>query len=479
MPNDSSAIVQKVWNYAHVLKNAGVGYGDYVEQITYLLFLKLADEMTELGFYPPTPKGSGATSDPIPEEFRWPNLVSKSGDELEVHYRHTLENLGTEPGLVGIIFRKAQNKISNPSDLQRVIKMIADEDWSGINKLSPSACSCVERSLGKGFDLLQSAGPQSPYRNERTRVDFHELQSACHPLKTQDRPEQLHFLQQGSFSGPPLHDVLQGFIKVFRDDGTQHSEVLFVLPTGLVETKQAMAFALEKEDRVHDRYPIDGDGSLHHLFDSVLGNPKDTCHEVHLPIAGAIEREDPELAIRRGSALDQRAVIRLGFKVTKSGETQPDVAVLGREGTKTFEAVYGGFSTEVFRPEVHRLPTLEEINFPGGSKVSQKSEEVDESVIGRHHLPSDSARFSIFASLKKTSGKIEFSRCSIMGSSPAASRAASSRRDAAFSASRAFRSNGFFSDMPRDDSRPARGSQTRAASGMTASSLNPNPAYLS
>ena len=137
---DSSAIVQKVWNYAHVLKNAGVGYGDYVEQITYLLFLKLADEMNELGF-----------DNPIPTEFQWSELSGKSGDpppprlrrtgELEwsgatwttrqgcpegerggahqVHYRHTLENLGKEPGLVGLIFRKAQNKIANPSDLQR------------------------------------------------------------------------------------------------------------------------------------------------------------------------------------------------------------------------------------------------------------------------------------------------------------------------------------------------------------------------
>lgn len=123
MSKDSSAsIVSKVWNYAHVLKNAGVGYGDYVEQITYLLFLKLADEMTELGF-----------DNPIPEAFQWSELSSKSGDDLEVHYRHTLENLGKETGLVGIIFRKAQNKISNPSDLQRVIKMIADEDWSGMD----------------------------------------------------------------------------------------------------------------------------------------------------------------------------------------------------------------------------------------------------------------------------------------------------------------------------------------------------------
>lgn len=122
MTDNSASIVSKVWNYAHVLKNAGVGYGDYVEQITYLLFLKLADEMTELGF-----------DNPIPKAYAWSVLSGKSGDDLENHYRHTLENLGKLPGLVGIIFRKAQNKISNPSDLQRVIKMIADEDWSGMD----------------------------------------------------------------------------------------------------------------------------------------------------------------------------------------------------------------------------------------------------------------------------------------------------------------------------------------------------------
>lgn len=122
MPNDSSAIVQRVWNYAHVLKASGVGASDYVEQITYLLFLKLVNEMTELGF-----------SDPIPAEFQWSELSGKSGDELEVDYRHTLENLGKQPGLIGLIFRKAQNKIANPSDLARVIKMIDEANWSGMD----------------------------------------------------------------------------------------------------------------------------------------------------------------------------------------------------------------------------------------------------------------------------------------------------------------------------------------------------------
>ncbi len=123
MSGDSpSSILSKAWNYAHVLKNAGVGYSDYVEQITYLLFLKLADEMTELGF-----------DNPIPPEYQWPELSSKSGDDLENHYRHTLENLGKGPGLVGIIYRRAQNKISNPSDLQRLVKLIDEENWSGMD----------------------------------------------------------------------------------------------------------------------------------------------------------------------------------------------------------------------------------------------------------------------------------------------------------------------------------------------------------
>ena len=96
-----------------------VGYGDYIEQITYLLFLKLAEEREHLGY-----------DNPILDDYQWPKLVKQSGDALEIHYRHTLESLGKEDGLVGVIFRKAQNKISNPSNLERVIKMIDDEDWS-------------------------------------------------------------------------------------------------------------------------------------------------------------------------------------------------------------------------------------------------------------------------------------------------------------------------------------------------------------
>src|SRR5207249_6817331 len=100
------ALVQKLWNYCNILRDDGLSYGDYVEQLTFLLFLKMADEQSR----PPFNKKS-----PIPEKYSWPELLKRDGDELEIHYRHTLEELGKEPGLIGVIFRKAQNKIQDPA----------------------------------------------------------------------------------------------------------------------------------------------------------------------------------------------------------------------------------------------------------------------------------------------------------------------------------------------------------------------------
>lgn len=115
-------LVSKVWNYAHVLRDQGVSYGDYVEQITFLLFLKMDQERVEL---------LGETSE-IASEWRWPTLAGKDGDALELHYRHTLEALATADGLIGTIFRKAQNKLSDPAKLKRVVSLIDKEGpWIG------------------------------------------------------------------------------------------------------------------------------------------------------------------------------------------------------------------------------------------------------------------------------------------------------------------------------------------------------------
>ncbi len=122
MSTDYSSLVSKVWNFAHVLRDQGIGYGDYVEQITFLLFLKMDQERTELLGEPSI----------IPAEWRWEHLGPLDGDLLELQYRHTLEALSKQPGLIGMIFRKAQNKLTDPAKLKRVVSLINAETWSGI-----------------------------------------------------------------------------------------------------------------------------------------------------------------------------------------------------------------------------------------------------------------------------------------------------------------------------------------------------------
>lgn len=120
---NASTLVGKVWNYAHVLRDDGVGYGDYVEQITCLLFLKMDSEMAELLGEPSR----------IPAECRWGKLRELEGDKLDRQYAKTLDALGREKGLLGLIFRKATNKIQDPAKLRRVVSMIDQETWAGLS----------------------------------------------------------------------------------------------------------------------------------------------------------------------------------------------------------------------------------------------------------------------------------------------------------------------------------------------------------
>jgi type I restriction enzyme M protein len=116
-----AAIVSKVWNFANVLRDDGVGYGDYLEQITYLLFLKMADEFSK----PPYNRETN-----IPKGFNWESLAGKRGADLEAHYTTLLRELGKTSGTLGQIFTKAQNKIQDPAKLLKVIDMIDKEQWS-------------------------------------------------------------------------------------------------------------------------------------------------------------------------------------------------------------------------------------------------------------------------------------------------------------------------------------------------------------
>jgi type I restriction enzyme M protein len=121
----SQQIVQKLWNYCNLLRDDGLSYGDYVEQLTYLLFLKMADERTE----PPWNEESF-----VPPNLDWDSLIRLEGPELETHYRHVLEELATEPGMLGTIFQKSQNKISDPAKLTRLVReLINNETWLSLD----------------------------------------------------------------------------------------------------------------------------------------------------------------------------------------------------------------------------------------------------------------------------------------------------------------------------------------------------------
>ena len=116
-----NGLVQRLWSYCNILRDDGLSYGDYLEQLTYLLFLKMADEQTKPPFSRPSI---------VPEGLDWPSLLARDGDELEVHYRHVLTELGRGSGMLGVIFRKAQNRIQDPAKLRRlVVDLIDRESW--------------------------------------------------------------------------------------------------------------------------------------------------------------------------------------------------------------------------------------------------------------------------------------------------------------------------------------------------------------
>ena len=122
MSDASNRLVQKLWSYCQVLRDDGLSYQDYLEQLTFLLFLKMADEREKLT----------GEKQAIPKGYRWTDLAGAQmeGSKLELHYRETLRVLGQEGGMLGLIFRKAQNKIQDPAKLrQLIVELIGKEEW--------------------------------------------------------------------------------------------------------------------------------------------------------------------------------------------------------------------------------------------------------------------------------------------------------------------------------------------------------------
>jgi type I restriction enzyme M protein len=121
---NTSSLIQKVWNFCHTLRDDGVGYGDYLEQLTYLLFLKMAHEYANEPYNRDTH---------IPKAYDWASLRSKTGEPLEAHYLAVLHKLGQGDGMLGAIFFKAQNKIQDPAKLSRLVQLIDDTKWVGMD----------------------------------------------------------------------------------------------------------------------------------------------------------------------------------------------------------------------------------------------------------------------------------------------------------------------------------------------------------
>jgi type I restriction enzyme M protein len=122
MSDSSNRIVNKLWSYCQVLRDDGLSYQDYLEQLTFLLFLKMADERAKLTGSPQV----------VPKGYRWEDLAApnKEGVKLEEHYRNTLKALGKAGGMLGLIFRKAQNKIQDPAKLRKlIVDLIGNEQW--------------------------------------------------------------------------------------------------------------------------------------------------------------------------------------------------------------------------------------------------------------------------------------------------------------------------------------------------------------
>src|SRR3954451_19951804 len=99
MTADSTQLVQELWRYCNVLRDDGLSYPDYVEQLTYLLFLKMSDEQ------------SGG---PVPAEYAWRSFAGLEADAMHRHYARALSALGERDGMLGLIFRNAKNKIRDP-----------------------------------------------------------------------------------------------------------------------------------------------------------------------------------------------------------------------------------------------------------------------------------------------------------------------------------------------------------------------------
>ena len=170
-----SDIVQKLWGFCHTLRHDGVDYSDYIEQLTYLLFLKMAEEKAVA----------------IPKGCDWESLKALSGTDLTDHYNDVLRKLRESDGLLGAIFTQATSRLNNPINLRRLIDMIDEEEWSSLDVDVKGAAfeGLLEKAASEG---KKGAGqyftPRSPHsvdlpgdeaRSTRQKTISRSMDPAC------------------------------------------------------------------------------------------------------------------------------------------------------------------------------------------------------------------------------------------------------------------------------------------------------------
>ena len=149
MSEQSTTIISKVWGMCNPLRDDGVSYGDYLEQLTYLIFLKMSDEYSK----PPYKKDTGN-----PAGYTWTDMNTLKGAELEEQYKKALETLATKGGILGQIFSQASNKISNAAILFRIVQMIDKEKW--VSMSSDVKGEIYEGLLQKNAEDIKSGAGQ-------------------------------------------------------------------------------------------------------------------------------------------------------------------------------------------------------------------------------------------------------------------------------------------------------------------------------
>jgi len=285
--SDARQLVDKLWNFCDVLRDDGVSTIDYTEQLTYFLFLKMAHERETRPLNPERI---------VPKECSWQKLLDTDGEKLEETYRKILETLAKQPGTLGVVFRKAQNKIQDPAKLKRlIVDLIDKENWSatGVDIKGDA----YEGLLAKGAEDIKSGAGQyfTPRALIAAMVDciqptvkdtVHDpacgtggflLAAYAHVSKDADKftPEEKKHLQESFVSGVELVDgaarlaamnmILHGMVSatgpspidvkdaLTADPGKRFSVVLANPPFG---TKSSVTFIGDGGNRSKDNLEI-------------------------------------------------------------------------------------------------------------------------------------------------------------------------------------------------------------------------------